>query len=491
MSRLFLLKPAVLSIVIAAPSIGCSVKPVASDSAFVVEWMNTYYAVARLERLSPPVASRLFAYGAVALYEALALGDRTLRTLAGQLNGLDRLPAPDSGAHFDWPTVATVAESEVLQSILGESTISTRLRVREVTERQLQQRAQLGVRGSVREESARYGTALGRAIGQWASRDAYWDTRHLPYQPPVGRRYWVNTTTPSEYIAQSVSAAVDYVAFDNPAATLDPELADERSLLLDRPKPPTPRTSIINPTRALEPFWGRLRPFALVTAQECAPPPPEAYSEDRLSDFYREARAAYDAARQLTDEQRRIVFFWADNPGQTGTPPGHWISILAQVTVQARLSPSRAVEALALMAVGMADSFIGCWATKYQYNVVRPVTYVRRVIDRDWFTVVVTPPFPEYTSGHSAASSAAAEVLTTLLGDISFTDATHVSLGHSPRSYPSFRTAAKEAADSRLYGGIHYPMAIEAGLDQGRCVGGRVLKKLRTRSGSPVSSAPQ
>jgi hypothetical protein len=293
----------------------------------------------------------------------------------------------------------------------------------------------------------------------------------------------VNTTTPSEYTAQSVSAAVDYIAIDNPAATLDLERANERSLLMNRPKRSNLRTlALINPTGALEPHWGRLRPFALTTDNECPARPPAEFSQSRTSEFYRQARKTYDAVRSITDEQRQIALFWADNPGQTASPPGHWISILSQIAKAADLSPSRSVEALVLVSAAMADAFIGCWSTKYQYHVIRPVTYVRRYIDPNWSTVVVTPPFPEYSSGHSVASAAAAEVLTALLGETPFTDATHVSIGHAPRAFASFRQAAQEAAISRLYGGIHYSMAIEAGLDQGKCIGDRVIQRLRTRS---------
>jgi membrane-associated phospholipid phosphatase len=469
--------------VIVTTGMGCF-RSVPSDAAFLVDWMNTYFAVARLERMSPPVASRVFAYSSVALYEAMAHDDPALRSLVGQLNGLDSLPTPAPGERLDWPSVATVAASEVLRSLLGEAMVSTQLKLLDVAERQLKDRTDRGVGARVREASAEYGVELGRAIAEWARRDGFSEVRQRPHRPPVGPGVWVNTTTPSEYTAQSVSAAVDYVAINNPAATLDLERADERSLLMNRPKRANLRAlALINPTGALEPHWGELRPFVLTRGDECPAPPPARFSTSPGSEFYRQARRTYDAVRQLTDEQRRIAFFWADNPGQTASPPGHWISILSQVTAEAGLSPSKAVEALVLVSAALADAFITCWSTKYQDHVLRPVTYVRRYIDPDWSTVVVTPPFPEYTSGHSVASAAAAEILTAVLGEMPFTDATHVSIGHPPRAFASFRAAAAEAAISRLYGGIHYLMAIEAGLAQGRCVGGRVLQRLHTRPG--------
>ena len=128
------------------------------------------------------------------------------------------------------------------------------------------------------------------------------------------------------------------------------------------------------------------------------------------------------------------------------------------------LSPERAVEMYALTAIAMADAFIGCWRTKYRVNLLRPVTYIQRYIDRDWQTLLLTPPFPEYTSGHSVQSAAAAVVLTHLLGQGPFTDNIHVSLGHPPRTFPSFGAAASpgERFSRSLRSGIRVfsPLAV-------------------------------
>ena len=130
------------------------------------------------------------------------------------------------------------------------------------------------------------------------------------------------------------------------------------------------------------------------------------------------------------------------------------------------------VEILARLGMTMADAFIACWNTKYTYNLVRPVSYIKRVINPKWEPLLTTPPFPEYPSGHSDhQSAAAAEVLTQSLGDnFAFESATGQRDGRKPRSFKSFRDAANEAAISRLYGGIHYRAAIERGADQGRKV---------------------
>jgi membrane-associated phospholipid phosphatase len=140
-------------------------------------------------------------------------------------------------------------------------------------------------------------------------------------------------------------------------------------------------------------------------------------------------------------------------------------------------------EAFARTAVALADGFIGAWEEKYRSAVLRPETVINRWMDEGWQPLLQTPPFPEYPSGHSVISTAAAEVLTDLYGDgHAFTDSTEVPFGLPVRSFPSFRAAAREAAMSRLYAGIHYRHAIEAGAVQGARIGAHVVARVQTRA---------
>ena len=155
--------------------------------------------------------------------------------------------------------------------------------------------------------------------------------------------------------------------------------------------------------------------------------------------------------------------------------------IVADVTETRSVNLATTVEALARTGIALHDAFLCCWTWKYRLNLLRPVTYIRRYVDPTWSTFVNTPQFPEYTSGHSVASRAASTVLTHLLGSFGFVDDSHRDRGMPARSYASFTAAADEAAQSRLYGGIHYPMGIEAGKDQGDAIGALVVSRLRTR----------
>jgi membrane-associated phospholipid phosphatase len=204
------------------------------------------------------------------------------------------------------------------------------------------------------------------------------------------------------------------------------------------------------------------------------------YSTSEGSAFRDQANATYQTGLALTEAQRLTAMFWRDNPHTSGLPSGHWMQIARQVCEQQELSLTQSVEAYARTGIALHEAFLNCWTWKYRYNLIRPVDYVHDHIDPNWKTWVDTPPFPEYTSGHSVASAAAATVLADLLGDVTFTDANTI-VEWGTRSFDSFRTAAEEAAISRQYGGIHYPMAIEFGMDQGDAIAALVINRLQTR----------
>jgi hypothetical protein len=173
------------------------------------------------------------------------------------------------------------------------------------------------------------------------------------------------------------------------------------------------------------------------------------------------------------------------NPITSGLPSGHWMLLVGQLCIERGLTLDAAAEAHAMAGITLADAFTSCWYEKYVTNLLRPVSYIRAHVPgrAEWLSFVNTPQFPEYTSGHSVASRAVATVLTAVLGTFPYTDRTHQlrnpQLGS--RSFSSLQAAADEAAGSRLLGGIHYPMGIEVGLEQGAQVGQTVLDRVRTR----------
>ena len=164
------------------------------------------------------------------------------------------------------------------------------------------------------------------------------------------------------------------------------------------------------------------------------------------------------------------------------SPGGHWMGIVGQVSRQLKKSHVQVAEAFVLTSMSIVDGFISCWDEKYRSVRIRPETVINNSIDKKWIPILQTPPFPEYTSGHSTISRAAAEVLTKVYGDnVAFNDSTEVPYGLPPRKFTSFIQAADEASISRLYGGIHFRPALDEGAKQGSKVGQYLLATVKTR----------
>ena len=376
---------------------------------------------------APPVASRAYGYAGVAAFEAVASGSLRLRSLAGQLNGLTPMPPREDGAVYDDALVLNATMAAVVHDLFG-NTGPMGHRAMDALQAKLRAAASQDVPADVVTRSEAYGAAIAAHILDWSRGDGGAVVVNmgfpLDYKPTVGPAYWVPTST----------------------------IAQQQAPLL--------------------PDWGKNRPFAMPASATCELSAPPAYSEDQASDYYKQAMEIYGYWKNITPEQRAIARFWADDAMLSVTPPGHWISIALQIIDRDKVGLDKSVDALARLGIAEADSFIGCWQTKYVYDTVRPITYIRRLIDPKFDPVVNTPPFPEFPSGHSTQSAAAATVLTSVFGDnIAFDDNTDQADGLKPRSFPSFWAAAQEAAVSRMYGGIHYRAAVERGLEQGRCVG--------------------
>jgi WD40 repeat protein/serine/threonine protein kinase/DNA-binding XRE family transcriptional regulator len=416
------LPPEGLQPAIATPSLAAE-----DEGSVAREWMSLLAERVQAEFLPPTTAARIYAYAGLTLYEAVVPGAPNLKSLQGQLNDLPELPRPGDGL-YNWPAVADSAVSTAAKALF-ESPRSWAV-IDQLRDQQLAALQMSGVTTDILNRSMAHGQRLGQAIVAWMEADRYRELRNKPFAPPTGPGYWMPPSS-------------------------------------SRKKPTTP-------------YWGDLRPFALTTADACKPPDPVSYSEDPSSAFYAQAREVYDASQTLTAEQKAMALFWADMPGMTGTPPGHWVSIVNQLSEEQHLSLERTAELHALVGFGLADAFISTWKEKYEVSLIRPESYIQQQLDPDWQPLIATPPFPEYPSGHSVASAAAAEILTEIRGTMPFTDTTHEGRGLGVRRFASFIDAAKEAALSRLYGGIHYRMAIENGLAQGQCVGRNVLERVQT-----------
>ena len=469
------LKAAWLAAVMAA----ACVRGPETDPRMVSEWMHTMYGAIRVERLSPPVASRLMGYVSAALYSGMAAGTPAMAPLEGAINGFPTLPRPVRAADVDPTITAVSAERVVVDSLLREALPTTRAALARLADSLAQARVAAGATESIRSASEELGARIGAAIVAWARADGFDSTRTLPpYKAPVGPQYWVSDAPAHIYASQNMSGASEFVALDNPANVLRAGTVSDRGLIVNRPKRPSVKTlPAVNMAGMSEPYWAAIRPFVLRDWRECPLPDPPPFATDTSSVLFRDAEIVRTLRSKLTPEQKAIALYWADNAGESGTPVGHWLSIASQMVSERRLSAEDAVRLMVLTSVAQADAFIATWGYKYQYNLLRPRAYIRGLADSAWEPLIPTPPFPEYPSGHSTVSAAAATVLKSVLGDTPFDDSTGVTIGHPVRRFESFTAAAYEAGESRIYGGIHFPYGNLGGRALGECVGAKVVER--------------
>jgi hypothetical protein len=387
---------------------------------------------------SPPVTSRTYAYVSVAGYETLIQNNDNYLSFSGQLDGLAPVPSPDKNKEYSPALAASYAILTV-----GRPLVISEEKIAAFEKQLVTEFKATGMPEEVFDNSVAYGRQVAVHIIAWARKDQYKETQALPlYRVRNDAASW--KPTPPAYI------------------------------------------------KAIEPNWNKLRTFALDSAAQFKPLPPPAFSTDSNSIFYRDALQVYSQVKTNTPEQIDIAKFWDCNPFTMNvrghvmyatkkiSPNGHWMNITRLACQQVNADATAAAEAYAYLAVTLADCFISCWDEKYRSVVVRPETYINQHIDPTWVPVLQTPPFPEYTSGHSVISSGASIILTQLFGEnFSFADSSEVEFGLPVRHFSSFLEAANEAAISRLYGGIHYMPAIKNGQEEGFAVGKYFAGKLR------------
>jgi hypothetical protein len=392
---------------------------------------------------SPPVTSRTYAYICVAGYEAAIAGNPNYQSLAGQVHGLEASPKPQEGKEFS----STIAAVHAILTV-GKTMVISEEKIESFYQAIMKELKQSEIPSHVYKNSIEFGTQVAKHIMSWAAKDNYKETRtYTKYSPLSDASTW--KPTPPAYM------------------------------------------------KAVEPHWNKMRPFLIDSAQQFKPLDPTPFSADKTSQFYKEALQVRDMGLNLTEEQKEIANFWDCNPYRMNvnghvmyaskkiSPGGHWMNIARLACQKASKDVFQSLETYTCLAITIADAFISCWDEKYRSLVIRPETYINQYIDPSWMPLLQTPPFPEYTSGHSVLSTAAAVMLEKIFGEnFAFADSTEVEFGIPVRHFKSFKQAAEEAAISRLYGGIHYMPAIVNGCDEGRKLGNYVIENLATTKNS-------
>lgn len=400
---------------------------------------------------SPPVASRIFAYPNIAAYEIIALKNENYSSLAGQVSDLTTIPEPDASQAISHEVAAMVAHMDLSRRLIFSEEKLTPFRDSLYTVWQTRNE-------KVFLASKDYGLEVAEHIASWMNDDNYNQTRTMP-------KFTVNTDDPTRW----------------------------------QPTPPAYMEGI-------EPHWNKIRPFVIDSANQFMPAPPPPFSMEEGSDFYKEVKEVYDISNEITEkgdasEEIAIAQFWDCNPyvsvtrghlmfaTKKITPGAHWIGIVKIATKKTNSDFDKTLLSYTKTSIAIADAFISCWDEKYRSNLIRPETLINAHIDENWKPVLQTPPFPEYTSGHSVVSGAAGVALTSIFGDdFAFDDDTEVPYGLPIRSFTSFEAAANEAAISRMYGGIHYRKAVDVGVKQGRDLGNFVVNNLRMMNRTTASN---
>jgi PAP2 superfamily len=400
------------------------------SSEIVQAWINFDL---RLLRTNPAILNNFimvqhWAYSSIALYEALLPGMPAYQTLAGQLDQMPVMPAADPGMTYHWPTCANTVFAAMTRNYYPNLPAADKTST-DSLEAAFNARYKGEVDAAVFQRSVDFGKAVAQRVYDWSKTDGSLKV-NPPYVIPVGPGFWEKT----------------------PPGLLDPQ----------------------------NPYWANNRPLMAGSVEASQIPAPVGYSTDPSSHFFDIVREVYELSLVLTDDQKEQVIFWRDVPGGGHA---HWLAIFSQVLNKEGNTAmlDKAALVYAKMGITQSDARISCWKAKYTYNLLRPITYIRAVMGHSsWNSFITTPNHPEYPSAHSSFSAPAADILTLEFGDkYTFTDHTYDFLGLPARAYSSFNHAAKDAGDSRVFGGLHYRISVTAGNQLGSAVAKYLNDKIK------------
>jgi hypothetical protein len=356
-----------------------------------------------------------FSYLGIGLYESVRNAFPEARSFSASLYKMPAMPLPEYNKNYDWEISGNAAMASMLRSFnLGLTPAN--LASIDSLENAYNQKINFRFNDGSFNRSQAFGRSIASAIYSWSQTDQF---------------------NPSN---------TGFVISVFPGAW--------------EPTPP----AFVNPP--MSPFISMARPLLSEDLNTVAPPPAVPYSSDRGSAFYKIVKHVYDVSSTLTDEQKNIALFWVDQGNGLGyTSDGHNQLLVTEALEQSKANLGIAAEVYAKAGIAERESSIICFRGKYKYDLLRPVTYIRRFIDAQWSPFIVTPPFPEYPAAHAYVTGAVMQAASVVLGNhCSVTDHAYDFRGWAPRKYSTLFDAAKEAGISRLYGGIHYLSSINAGL---------------------------
>lgn len=234
--------------------------------------------------------------------------------------------------------------------------------------------------------------------------------------------------------------------------------------------------------RALQPYWGSTR-LAIASNEHISDTIGYVpFSKNSTSNYYKEVQRILNCYDSLTQNEITIAKYWNDAPGVSGTPVGHLFAIANSLAISEHLPLEKSICLYLLLGTAVNDAMIECWELKYMYSAIRPITYIHRYLELPFVPILITPPFPEFPSGHSYQAGSAQAVFEYIFGsELKFWDVTNSErpdINGSPRMYNSFHEMSQEMSVSRFYGGIHYLSTLQQSLKFGYYIGENKIKSI-------------
>lgn len=411
------------------------------DVSLSIKWADlTLKLLKTTAAQTPPVAARALGYVGLTMYESGVYGMPNYQSLQGQITWLTKLPKPDLSKKYNWALSVNTAQYQILSDFFSTTTDANKKTLDSL--KSTLETALISAHSddtTVVNRSKAFGVSIAKAIWEYSKTDGghegFKNNFPADYKVPVGIGYWEPTENGRKI--------------------------------------------------PMLPSWGKNRTFAAANGALPTPKLPKSPSYREASDFFKQYNEVYQKNKILTQEEKEISVWWADDPSETFTPPGHSFALAKIAVLTSKAKLDNAIEAFAKTGMAVADAFVLCWKAKYTYMNIRPYTYIRQTVDPNWVPFWPAPPFPSFPSGHSTQSAAAAMALESVFGtNFEFTDTswegrpkdTKRNVEFKPRKLKSFWAAAEESALSRFYGGIHTNMDNSVGLAEGKKIGTNIVQ---------------
>jgi hypothetical protein len=399
------------------------------SSDVVIVWLNMHLQMFRIPLpagTGSQATDRCQAYSSIAAYEAVVNGMPAYQSLSGQLNGFPAMPSTAPGEAYHWAASANAALAEMSRQLFPTTALANKARIN-FLEDSLNAIYATEVNAATLDRSIAFGKEVASRVAAWAATDGSANVNPPYVLPSENPWHWVPTS---------------------PAGV-----------------------PVVNPFA----FQQRLIVAHSDNGTELAPPPP--YSTDPSSPFYAMVKDVYDVSKVLTQEQKNLADYYKDVPGYS--PGGGFVSILSQALTLTHPTLDEAVQTYAKVGIAQHDATIVLFTNKYHFLVIRPVTYIRAVIDPTWNTYIPVPNHPEFPSGHATTNGAVLTMMSNSFGEnFSITLHTYDYLGYPPLHYDNFTQMGLDMANSRLYGGLHYRATCDKSIAQGKKVAENILNTI-------------